>query len=155
MLGDVSMLRSFGGIWYQRFKSNTSSSPPSHIDPVKAKLQGNAANTSIDNDNNNTNNTNDNDNNRTTTDLNNNNNNNTNAKSDNSTNNNNNNSSNVAGEKKSWLTFLRDIYAVVHVDISYKEVGPMIPDDIPLSAIDFHCSSIVSNTTVYYSILSY
>ena len=47
-----------------------------------------------------------------------------------------------------WITFLHQ-NATERADTAkpftktYKEIEPLVPSDIPLSAIDFHCSNIV------------
>ena len=57
---------------------------------------------------------------------------------------NNHNKQTVSANANTWLGFLIHVYGQVHVRISYKKVGPLIADDIMFSAIDYHCSSVVS-----------
>lgn len=52
-------------------------------------------------------------------------------------------SSSIDTNMSPWLVYLCTIYSKVHVNISFENVGPLTADDIPLSAIDFHCSSMV------------
>lgn len=42
-----------------------------------------------------------------------------------------------------WLHFIRDAYNRTLITLNYVHVGPVVPDDIPVSAVDFHCTSIV------------
>jgi len=44
-----------------------------------------------------------------------------------------------------WISFLRELYGKVHVTFSYKTVGPLVPEDVPLGAIDFHCSALLDS----------
>jgi hypothetical protein len=45
-----------------------------------------------------------------------------------------------------WAEFLLKIYSSVKSNFDWFDVGPMNADDVCLSAIDFHCSSIVQTT---------
>ena len=51
----------------------------------------------------------------------------------------------IHSEMNEWEKYLHSIYSQVHnPEISIKTVSAMVPDDIPLAAIDFHCTSIVT-----------
>lgn len=44
---------------------------------------------------------------------------------------------------ESWLQFIKSVYGKIQVKIDYKHIGALVANDITLSSVDFHCSSII------------